>query len=157
MTIVEALAKAPLFREFTETGLKIFAAIAVERSIPAGSPIFVENMVGESLFVVKSGSVRITQKTAEGEKELAAAGPGDHLGALALLGKGVRLVSAVAATGCEVIEISQRDFVRLQPQKPQACLKLALAIAQDLAQRVSESREQLRELAAPAAVKRPGA
>jgi CRP-like cAMP-binding protein len=156
MTVVEALQKAPLFREFTETGLKIFAAIAVERTVPAGSPIFVENMVGESLFIVKSGAIRITQKTSDGERELAAAGPGDHLGELALLGKGVRLVSAVAATTCEVIEISQRDFVRLQPQKPQACLKLAVAIAQDLAQRVAESREQLRELAGPPA-KKPGA
>ncbi len=104
-------------------------------------------MVGESLFIVKSGSVRITQKTAEGEKELGSAGPGDHLGELSLLGKGVRLVTAVAATNCEVLEITQRDFAKLQPQKPQACLKLALAIAQDLAQRVAESRELLRELA----------
>ncbi len=147
MTAVEALQKAPLFRDFTETGLKIFAAISQEKAIPAGAPIFVENMVGESLFIVKSGSVRITQKTAEGEKELGSAGPGDHLGELSLLGKGVRLVTAVAATNCEVLEITQRDFAKLQPQKPQACLKLALAIAQDLAQRVAESRELLRELA----------
>jgi CRP-like cAMP-binding protein len=147
MTAVEALQKATLFREFTETGLKIFAAIAQEKVVPAGSPIFVENMVGESLFIVKSGTVKITQKTADGDRELGTAGPGDHLGELALLGKGVRLVSAVAATACEVLEISQRDFVKLQPQKPQACLKLALAIGQDLAQRVAESRELLRELA----------
>ena len=155
MTVVEALQKAPLFREFTETGLKIFAAIAVEKTVPAGSPIFVENMVGESLFVVKSGAVRITQKTADGEKEIATASPGDHLGELALLGKGVRLVSAIAATTCEVVEINQRDFVRLQPQKPQACLKLAVAIAADLAQRVADNRDLLREL--PSAAARPAA
>jgi len=148
MTAVEALQKAPLFREFTETGLKIFAAIAQEKVVPAGSPIFVENMVGESLFIVKSGTVRITQKTADGERELGAAGPGDHLGELALLGKGVRLVSAVAAMPCEVLEITQRDFAKLQPQKPQACLKLALAIGQDLAQRVADTRDLLHELAA---------
>jgi CRP-like cAMP-binding protein len=147
MTAAEVLGKASLFREFTETGLKIFATIAQEKAVPAGSPIFVESMVGESLFIVKSGTVKITQKTAEGEKELGTAGPGDHLGELGLLGKGVRLVSAVAATPCEVIEITQRDFAKLQPAKPQACLKLALAIAQDLAQRVAENRELLRELA----------
>ncbi len=157
MTVVEALQKAPLFREFTETGLKIFAAIAVEKTVPAGSPVFVENMVGESLFIVKTGAVRITQKSADGEREIATAGPGDHLGELALLGRGVRLVSALAATTCEVIEITQRDFVRLQPQKPQACLKLAVAIAQDLAQRVAESRDALRELGTQAASKKPGA
>ncbi len=147
MTVVEALQRTPLFKEFTETGLRIFAAISVEKQVPAGAPLFVETMMGESLFIVKSGTVRITQKTADGEKELATVGPGEHLGQMALLGKSVRLVSAVAATACEVVEISQRDFVRLQPQKPQACLKLALAIAADLAQKVADSREQLRELA----------
>ncbi len=148
MTAVEALQKAALFREFTETGLRIFASIAQEKVVPAGSPIFVENMVGESLFIVKTGTVKITQKATDGDRELGTAGPGDHLGELALLGKGVRLVSAVAATSCEVLEITQRDFARLQPQKPQACLKLALAIAQDLAQRVADNRELLRELGA---------
>ena len=148
MTAVEALAKAPLFREFTETGLRIFASIAVEKAIPAGSPLFVESMVGESLFIVKSGTVRITQKSAEGEKELGTLGPGDHVGQLALLGRGVRLVSAIAASPCEVLEIGQRDFAKLQPQKPQACLKLALAIAADLAQRIAENRELLQGITA---------
>ena len=148
MTAIEALAKAPLFREFTETGLKIFASIAVEKAIPAGSPLFVESMVGESLFILKSGSVKITQKAPDGERELGTLGPGDHLGQLGLLGKSVRLVSAVAATPCEVLELTQRDFAKLQPQKPQACLKLALAIAADLAQRVSESRELLQGITA---------
>jgi CRP-like cAMP-binding protein len=147
MTALEVLQKAPLFREFTETGLKIFAAIALEKTIPAGTPLFAENMVGESLFIVKSGTVKLTQKSAEGERELGAVGVGEHLGELALLAKSVRLVSAVAATPCEVLEITQRDFQRIQPQKPQACLKLALAIAQDVAHKV-ESREALRDIAA---------
>jgi CRP-like cAMP-binding protein len=146
MTAVEALARASLFKDFTETGLKIFASIAQEKTIPAGSPIFVENMVGESLFIVKSGTVRITQRAGDAEKELAVLGAGEHLGAVSLLGKSVRLVSAVAATPCEVLEIAQRDFTRLQPQKPQACLKLALAISADLAVKVAENREALRDL-----------
>jgi CRP/FNR family transcriptional regulator, cyclic AMP receptor protein len=146
MTAVEALQRSSLFREFTETGLKIFATIAVEKTFPAGTPLFVENMVGESLFIVKSGSVRLTQRTAAGERELAVVGPGEHLGELALLARTVRLVSAVAAAPCQVLELAQRDFVRLQPQKPQACLKLAIAIAADVAARVSETRETLREM-----------
>ncbi len=149
MTPVEALQRAPLFKDFTETGLRIFATIAHEKAIPAGSPLFVENMVGDSLFIVKSGTVRLTQKTPDGgERELATVGAGEHLGELALLAKSVRLVSAIAATQCEVLEFSQRDFARLQPQKPQACLKLALAIAADLAAKVADTRDLVRELAA---------
>ncbi len=152
MTAIEALQSSSLFKEFTETGLKIFASIAQEKSIPAGSPLFVENMVGESLFIVKSGTVRITRRVDGAEKELAILGAGEHLGELALVAKSVRLVSAVAATPCEVVEITQRDYYRLQPQKPQACLKLALAIAADVARQVGESRELFRGLVGKAGV-----
>ena len=148
MSAQEVLERCSLFKGFTEVGLRLFAGIAQEKSIPAGTPLFVENMVGESLFVVKSGAVRITQRVDGAEKELAVVGPGEHLGALALLGKTVRLVSAVAATPCEVLELANRDFQRLQPEKPQACLKLALAIAADLAARVTEARDILQHFAA---------
>ncbi|HVP66777.1 MAG TPA: cyclic nucleotide-binding domain-containing protein [Anaeromyxobacteraceae bacterium] len=149
MTVLETLQRSALFKDFSETGLRIFAAIATEKSVPEGTPLFAENMVGESLFIVKSGTVRLTQRDQAGDRELAVVGAGEHLGELALLAKSVRLVSAVAASPCEVVEISQRDFYRLQPQKPQACLKLALAIAADLAQRMSENRDALRSLGAP--------
>lgn len=148
MTAIEALRRSALFRDFTDTGIRIFAGIAQEKAVPAGTPLFVENMVGDSLFIVKSGTVRITQRGDGGERELAVVGAGEHLGEMALLGRSVRLVSAVAATACEVVELRQSDFVRLQPQKPQACLKLALAIAADLAAKVSDTRELLRDLLA---------
>ena len=149
MTIVEALQKSSLFREFSETGLKIFAAIATEKSIPAGAPLFAENMVGESMFIVKSGTVRITSRDGANDRTLAVLGAGEHLGELALLARSVRLVSAVAETPCELVEITQRDYYRLQPQKPQACLKLALAIAADLARKMAEGGDVLRTLAEP--------
>jgi CRP-like cAMP-binding protein len=146
MTALAALQRSVLFKDFSETGLRIFAEIAQQKALPAGTPLFVENMVGESLFIVKSGTVRVTQRTADGERELGILGPGEHLGEVALLGKGVRLVSAVAATPCEVLELAHRDFFRKAAEKPAACLKLALAIAADLAAKVAENRELLREL-----------
>jgi CRP-like cAMP-binding protein len=148
VTSIESLQRCALFKDFTETGLRIFATVATERAIAAGTPLFAEGAAGESLFIVKTGTVRLVAKTAGGERELAVVGPGEHLGALALLGRSTRLVSAVAATACEVVEIAHRDFARLQPQKPQACLKIALAIAGDVAARAAEAREMLRELAA---------
>jgi CRP/FNR family cyclic AMP-dependent transcriptional regulator len=146
MTNVEVLQRCALFKDFTEVGLNIFAEIAVPRIIPAGSPLFVENMVGESLYIVKSGTVRISHKGASGERELAVLGAGEALGSLSVLAKAVRIVSAVAVTQVEVLEIANRDYFKKIPEKPQACLKLALAIAADLAARASESRDALREV-----------
>jgi len=146
VTALEALQHCALFKDFTETGLRIFAAMAVEKAVPAGSPLFVEAMAGESLFIVKRGTLRLSQRAEKGERELGQVGPGEHLGALALLAPSIRQVSAVAVEDCDVLELAQRDFVQLQPQKPQACLKLALAIAADVAARAGENRDLLREL-----------
>ena len=146
MSVQQALQRCALFQAFTEAGLAIFATIAVEKRVPHGTPLFVEAMEGESLFIVMSGQVRLVQRTAEGERALGAAGAGDHLGALALLAPTTRLVTAVADGDCVVLELHQRDFIRLQPLKPQACLKLALAIAADLAAQVAVNGAQIREL-----------
>ena len=146
MSTVEALQRCSLFKDFSEVGLKIFAEVAVAKSIPAGSPLFVESMVAESLLIVVSGTVRVTQKGAGGERELAILGPGEALGGLSMLAKGVRLVSAVAVTPVEALEIAHRDYFKKIAEKPQACLKLALAVAADLSAKAAESRDALREI-----------
>jgi CRP-like cAMP-binding protein len=144
---IEPLQSCALFKDFTETGLRIFAAIATERAVAAGGTIFAEDAPGEALFIVKKGTVRLALKSGDAQRELAVVGPGEHLGGLAVLGKSTRMLSAVAATECEVVEIAQKDFALLQRQKPQACLKLAIAIAADLGARAAEMRDLLRELA----------
>jgi CRP/FNR family transcriptional regulator, cyclic AMP receptor protein len=148
MTPREALQQAPLFKDFGEGGLDTFAEIAHEKQVPAGSPIFVEGMVGDSLFVIAAGTVRITHRAKGEEHDLATLGPGEHLGDLGLLAKTVRLVSAVAATDCQVLELTRREFFKKAQDKPVTCLKLAAVIAGELARRVGESREALSELAA---------
>jgi CRP-like cAMP-binding protein len=114
--------------------------------LPGGAPLFLEDEVGRSLFIVRSGTVRVSRREAGAERQLVLLGPGDHLGALAVLAPCVRLVSAVAATACEVLEITHDDFARKAPEKPQACLKLALAVAADLGRQVGECRDALRDL-----------
>jgi CRP-like cAMP-binding protein len=148
---MEALGASALFGEFTDTGKRIFAAIAQERRVPAGLPLFLENQAGESMFIVVTGQLRILQHRSDGgDREVGQAGPGEHLGELAVLAPSVRLVSAVATSDCLVLEIAQRDFLGLAPKKPQACLKLATAVAAQLARRVGESRELLRDALARA-------
>jgi CRP/FNR family transcriptional regulator, cyclic AMP receptor protein len=146
VTELEALQRSPLFRDFSESGVRIFADLAQRKVLPAGTPLFVENTAGESLFIVTSGTVRVTQRVGDADAELGLLGAGEHLGELSLLGRCVRLVSATAATPCEVLELTRRDYLEKAREKPAACLKLALAIAGDLGAKVSDSREALRAL-----------
>lgn len=141
----QALARCRLFKDFTDTGLQILAGIAIPRSFPAGSPIFVENMLGDALYVIEQGAVSIRMRDRQGvEKELLVLEAGESFGELALLIQGARMVSAVAATEVRVLEIRKHDFQQLQRQKPQACLKLLLAISSAFAQDLQENRDSLR-------------
>jgi CRP/FNR family transcriptional regulator, cyclic AMP receptor protein len=150
MTALEALARASLFEGFSETGLKIFASIAVERTLAAGAPLFAEGDEGDALYVVKSGALRLVQRVAAVDREVGLLGAGDHVGEVALLAPTVRLVSAVAAVPTELVELGRRAFFKTAQEKPQACLKLSLLIAADLAKRFGESQTLLKEALARA-------
>jgi CRP/FNR family cyclic AMP-dependent transcriptional regulator len=153
MTPVETLARCPLFQDFTDTGLRIVASIVHERSLPEGAPIFVEGMLGDSLYVVRKGRVVLGIPGPDGKlRAPVSLGEGEAFGELSLVTPEVpRLVSAVAETPVELLEIRYRDFARLQTQKPQACLKLVLAIAGAFGKRLSGNRETFRDLLVPAA------
>lgn len=142
---LQILKACPVFAGFSEAGLLMMAKIAAVRSFPKQTPIFVENMVAESLFVVKNGVVELSVKAPDGrERPLEKLAPGEAFGELSLLIGGHRMVSAIAATDCELIEISRRDFLKLQRTKPQACLKLMINVAALFGKRLQGCREYLK-------------
>ena len=142
------LSKSALFKGFSETGILILASIAAERLLASGAPLFVEGMTADAFFVVKAGTIRVSLKGPSGDQTVGFLGVGETLGQLVLLGvQGARLVSAVADGAIEIIEIRQRDFLRLQAEKPQACLKLMMAIAAQMGEFMGVNRDMLRAAA----------
>jgi CRP/FNR family transcriptional regulator, cyclic AMP receptor protein len=147
MAAFDALKSCSLLKGFTDTGLQILAGIAAERTFPRGAPLFVENMVAESLFIIGQGKVSISVKGNNGEEiPVGELGPGDSLGELALLQQGQRMCSAVALTMVSALELRSSDFQRLLGQKPQACLKLLMAVVAQFSARLADNREALRTL-----------
>jgi len=120
-----------LFRDFSDNGVIIIASICEPRRYPAGTPIFIEKQPADSMFVIERGEVQLELQHDADPQPLGRLGAGDHFGQMSLLSQGARLTSAVAVTECSVIEIGRRNFLKLQSAKPQACLKLMLAIWED--------------------------
>ena len=71
---------------------------------------------------------------------------GDSLGELALVQQGQRLCSAMALTPVTAVELRSVDFQRLMTQKPQACLKLLMAIVSQFGARLQANREAFKAL-----------
>ena len=147
MAVADALKACPLFKGFTATGLQILAGIATERSFPKGAPLFVENMVGDSMFIVASGAVRIASKGPGGENlPLGELGPGESLGELALIQQSQRMCTATAASAVSAVELRHADFQKLLAQKPQACIKLLMGIVIQFGVKLTENRELFKAL-----------
>ena len=140
----DVLRRAPLLREFTQVGIKILAAAMVRRSVGRGTYVFRAGEPATALSIVARGQVQLLPR--EGGAALAELGPGEALAGFALLHPSEHILSALAATAdVELLELTIPAFQRLQREKPQACLKLVLALAADLGERLQDARVPLRE------------
>lgn len=147
--IVRTLKSAALFKNFTDTGLQIVASIAQTKRIPPNTPLFVENMLGEGLYVIADGMIRLAVRAPDGrETTLTMLGAGDSLGEAALLRTGPRLCSATAEVASTVLEITRRDIAALQRSKPQACLKLMMGVVDLIGERLQQTDPDLRQFLA---------
>jgi CRP/FNR family transcriptional regulator, cyclic AMP receptor protein len=147
--VIRVLQSATLFKGFTDTGLHIVGSIAQQKQIPAGTPLFVENMIGEALYIIAEGMIRIGVRGAHGQDvTLTVLGPGESLGEAAILRAGPRLCSAIAEMPSTVIEISRRDIAVLQRTKPQACLKLMMGVVDVIGTKMREAQSEYRQFIA---------
>ena len=147
MDIFAYLKANPLLAGFTDDGVKIVQAMVQARPVEAGSPIFVEKMLGESAFLLGHGEVRLTVNRGGEEKDLGALLAPDAFGELALMQPGPRRVSAHARGTVLLFEILRRDFVTMQKQRPQACQKLLSNIQERFAQKALAAAPALERLA----------
>jgi CRP-like cAMP-binding protein len=148
MTAAEALRACGLLSGFTDTGIQILAGICTPRSYPAGALLFAENMVSDSMLIVGEGRVALSTKGERGDLPLGELNPGDWLGELSLINPGQRLCTATAVSPVTAWEIRQSDFHKLVATKPQACMKLLMAICTQFGAKVAANKDALRSLVA---------
>ena len=147
MVVTEVLKACPLFKGFTDTGLRILAGIARPRAFPKGARLFAEDATGDSLFIIEEGTVRLSARSAAGDEvSLGDVGAGEPLGELTLVQPGARLCTATAASDVRAVELRHADFQALMGQKPQACIKLLMGMVVHFGQKVRDNREPLRGL-----------
>lgn len=147
MNTVDVLKNCSLFKGFTDTGLLIVGGIAAVRSFPAKAPLFVEDRVGDSMFIIAEGTVRLSAKNPSGESvELGELGPGDFLGELSLISQSQRMCTATAGSNVSALELRHADFQKLLATKPQACIKLLMAVIRAFGKKVGDNRAAFKQL-----------
>lgn len=143
----ELLQKTVLFKGSSKDELDIVMGLFQERQIRQNATIFTEKMPAEALYIVKSGTVKITMMAGEGEEMgLLLLGPGEFFGELALVQEDVRLVNARAETAIDLLLLTRKDFQALLDLEPRMGARMLTVITKLLAMRVKVYSERLKEL-----------
>jgi SulP family sulfate permease len=143
-----ALAEIELLREFeADQTLAALASCVVERSCAAGQTIFKGGEVGDELFLIRRGVVRIVLPLQGGNyHNLAAFGPGNFFGEVAFLDRGIRSANAVATTDTDLFVISRARFNEMSHEHPLLGVKVFARLARALALRLRRTDGELRTL-----------
>jgi CRP-like cAMP-binding protein len=146
MARVKTLRDHPLFADLSDAELAVVAAVADEKRLPEGTTVFLENMPGESMFIVKMGRIRISKKVDGQERALLLLGPNDVFGEMALFDGGPRGTTAKVTEPSEVLIIKRSDVMALAEREPRAVLKLVLAVGRAFVGRLREQGEAFRDV-----------
>lgn len=138
--MVELLRAVPLFSELSAPELERIAQVAVPRSFPADTRIFQEGDPGDSCYIVRTGSCRVTREHPDGRAiTLANLGPGAIFGELAMLDGEARSASVEATEQTELLALPAGDLRALLREHPEMGEKLIVA----LTRRLREANERL--------------
>ena len=142
-----AIKNSVMLQGFTDKELGRLSAFCEMREMSESTTVFIENMPGESLFLIKSGTVRISKMFAEGdEKTLVVIGPEDIFGEMAVIDGLPRSATARVAEDAELISLKKKDLERLCSEDPALALKLVSNIVRVFSKRVRESNEEYRDM-----------
>jgi uncharacterized membrane protein len=131
----DSLSRVPLFKRLEPHELEHLAEDVAQVDFKAGETIFNEHDLGDGLYVVETGSVRIWVMDEDvNEVTLAELKPGDFFGELAVLDRGERSSSATALTDTHLHKLSSDAFQEFLIEHPDASIDVICEIAQRMRQ-----------------------
>ncbi|MBF0568527.1 MAG: protein kinase [Nitrospirae bacterium] len=146
MVLAETLKKKyTFFSDFTTEELLKIISISTYKTYKKDACIFNEGDIGTKMFILISGSVKITKVFKDNEEEtlLAVLKAGECFGEMAVMDASPRFAAAKAATDCVTIAISD---VILRNSEPKLCLKLYKNLAAVLSEKLRNSDMKINEM-----------
>lgn len=127
--------EVPVFRGLPEVERKAVEAIVDTRHYMRGSVIFREGEPSDSLYIVRSGLIKLTQGSKEGKQHvLRFLFPGDYFGQFALLHQKKNYVNAEVVEGGGICRIHRDDFLPLLEQSAALSYRFLMSLSEQLHQ-----------------------
>ena len=140
---IDFLKSVNIFSDLSESELNNIQEICKTRKYPKNSMIILEEEMGDVVFIVMSGTVKITRVNDEGKEViLAMLGSGEVFGEMAILDGESRSANALSQENCEVVTINREDFLNLLKTNN----KVSLNLMTEFAVRLRKSDQQIEAL-----------
>jgi CRP/FNR family transcriptional regulator, cyclic AMP receptor protein len=139
----DTLARVDLFAGLDKKDLQVLTNACQERTYKAGSTLIKQGDTGVGLYVIISGTVRITQANNpdKAEVDLGTAGPGSVLGEMSLLDDLPRSATITAVTDVTALLLPVWEFRTTLRNQPDIALRLLSVLSHRLRKAESHSRD----------------
>jgi CRP/FNR family transcriptional regulator len=130
---VELLARVPMFRDLSRRDLDELAQVAVPRTYGRGQVVFRQGDHGDTCYIVRSGSVRVTHDHTDGRTiTLAELRPGDMFGELAMFDSERRSATVQALEETQALALLAGDMRRMLLSHPHIAINMLAWLADRL-------------------------
>ncbi len=142
------LKKQILFSDLTDVELAAIAQKVVTENYQTGKPIFKEGEPTKGIYLMKSGKVEISKKTADGWKQTLAVLTENHIfGELSVIeNKPTHGADAMALENTEVYRIKTEDFKSFEKSDANMMYKIMKTLARIASRNVHSMNEKLMKL-----------
>jgi CRP/FNR family cyclic AMP-dependent transcriptional regulator len=94
------------------------------REVLAGEVLFREGEMGDEMFVIQTGSVRVTKKVGQSQKTLALLGPGEFVGEMSILNGKPRTATATVVDSGMCLIISAKTLEAMVAKNAEIAMRL---------------------------------
>jgi CRP/FNR family cyclic AMP-dependent transcriptional regulator len=141
---IELLSKIGLFSALQPTYLRRIATLGLEEEYAEGAIIFKEGAVGDKVYLIISGAVRISRTVpGMGEEALAVLRAGTHFGEMALIDDFPRSADARAHEACRLFVICKEDLEDLLFVDRDLAYDLLWSFVRTLSGRLRETNDKM--------------
>lgn len=137
------LLASPLLAELSDEDTDIFRPHTHAVALSKGERLFAEGDLGDRLYLVIEGKVKLTRMASDGRESLVSVhGPGDMFGELAMFDPTYRTSTATAVTDARLAMIAHEDLRQVLITRPAVSMLLLKVLAQRL-RRVTQANTNL--------------
>ena len=141
---IDKLQDVVLFRDLETEGLRAVAAACQEVSLPTGETIIEENSVGDSMWVILTGAVKVHKQDFYGGKEvITTLHEGDHFGELSLFDSAPRSAAVTTIKETVLLELRGQEMRALMSGDSELARSIYEALIAELSNRLREANEHL--------------